>query len=246
MKLTHTTLLGGLTALAAVALAQEPSRTTQPLAPAAQDRQGAVPVRPFLDRPAPSLDVEVELRRRLALRDLDAREAAYDEAAQKAASDPETRRALETIAADETDPDVAFLARLALRESDRHRSGPRRLQPIDPRGPLGPQIDMLFGGSSFFGPPSGVGSGMGADPFEEIRERMREARRDAARRFRAQGSRTFSTGSSSSLSIQTTPNGVRVEVVEDDGSGPVTNVYEAPTLDALLELHPELRSRIGR
>ncbi|MGK0480838.1 MAG: hypothetical protein ACJAQ3_000806, partial [Planctomycetota bacterium] len=50
--------------------------------------------------------------------------------------------------------------------------------------------------------------------------------------------------SSSSMSVQATSDGVRVEITEQGPGGPTTRIYEAPSMDALLEANPELKGRV--
>jgi hypothetical protein len=54
------------------------------------------------------------------------------------------------------------------------------------------------------------------------------------------------TFSSSSVSISEGPDGVRVELTEDQGQGREVFTYEAKSMDALLKAHPELRAKLGR
>ncbi|QDV09958.1 hypothetical protein Poly30_55190 [Planctomycetes bacterium Poly30] len=248
-------------------------------------------------------ELEESFRLRLRRSDLDQREAAFDEITAQAMEEPLARAALQAIASDGGDPDLAFTARLALREIDRGGAG-RSFTPgnplrvpgvrggftqVDPLEAMQQRMeDMLendpfmqdfFAGDPFFGRggsgffrrgPSLFGSNRGqdlngaqaTDPFEEMRqrvERMRQQFEDlqggALRPGSSpRGSQPLAPGavpapssvfsSSSSMSIEQTPDGVRVEITEDDGTGPNQRVYEAPTMEALLEANPELKGRV--
>lgn len=262
------------------------SRVT-PLAPVVDQEGGAVeggaPLRPFLDGAAGSAqldvaeplapDLEDSLRQRLTNSDLDLRMEAFQEAAEQAALSAGARRALEAIARDTADLDLAFSARLALREADRIGTwgragsafGGQGFQvPGDPFEAMRRQMDSVFGADPFldsvfkndpffqrgFGGSRGV---FGADPFagtdpvEAMRsrvERMREEM-DAMRRGAARGGAPGGWASrSSSMTVERTEDGVRVNITEDLGEGPETRTYEAPSVEELLKAHPELEGRI--
>lgn len=291
MKLNTTFLLGSFGALAATfALAQDPDD-------GATRSGGTVPLRPLIDPSSGDSRVllpttapedaaqDLDIVSRLTVTDLDAREAAFDEIARRAAQDSTVRRELKDLAADSADPDLAFTARLALREADRLSTwgrvgsgfGGRALQaPNDPFDSMRRQMESIFGSDPFVDefftndpffsrPFSGRRGTLRLDPFggagdplEELHRRVDEMRRelergrsadddrgadsetDAARAFDRRGMR-----SSSSMSLQTTPDGVRVEITEDDGTGPRTEVYEAKSLEDLLKAHPELEGKVG-
>jgi len=227
----------------------------------------------------------------VAALDLDVREEAFDAAVDEAARSAEARAALHAISEDAGDPDLAFTARLALREANRRRTDPGPdvnpgpdVSPgaaLDPFGSIQKRMDGLmrsdpflndffddffsgdpFSGDPFFGRSSGrlFGArpdislfGRSGDPFEEMRQRTEEIRRQFEN-LRSEaggpagpgsgGSPLRSYSSSSSMSIENTPAGVRVEITEDTGDGPNTRVYEAPSMEALLEANPELKGRV--
>ncbi len=227
-----------------------------------------------------SLALEESYRHRLLAPDLDAREEAFDQIARDAARMPAAETALQAIADDLGDPDLAFTARLALREARRGSLRSNRFfsSPWPQGGGLDPlealehrMQEMLendpfvrnfissdpFAQDPFFrkGPsglfrrrPSLFGAGA-EDPFEELRQRMGEWRQeiqDGRSGSRAPGAAPQGAKTqvrSSSMSVESTPDGVQVEVTEDDGSGPTTQVYKAPTMEALLESYPELKGR---
>lgn len=251
-------------------------------------RSGAVPLARPKDLDDPFL-LEESYRSRLLSDDLDLREKAFDEIAREAATGGAAQAALEAISQDLADPDLAFTARLALREARRDRGSSlqtfaspwsrggfngvhpmealqQRMQEMidnDPfvrdfmsSDPFSQDPFFRMGPSSPFRKrPSLFGNGGSGDPFQELEERI-QAWRDEMNGGRARGggsqalpapspnaSQRMSTRSSS-MSMESTPDGVRVEITEDDGSGPSTKVYEAPSIKLLLEAHPELKGRI--
>lgn len=303
VKLTVSVLVAA-SALVALGLAQEsrPADSTpagSPLRPveseASQEASRpapSVPLRPFAGAEqevpgssAPSvrdIDLANELRQRLSLTDLDARMEAFQDIAQRVASDAVLRQALQGIADDQADVDLAFSARLAIREADRIGAwgragtvfgGQGLNAPQDPMEAMQRQLDQIFGQDPFLngafkndpffnrpfggrlgGRPGGVGIDpfAGGDPFERLEKRVEDMRR---RMEDARGG-AFGTGNgfsvtppagvsrSSSTSVTMTPDGIRVEITEDDGSGPKKTTYQAPTKEQLLELHPELKDRL--
>lgn len=269
---------GAVALLAAAVFAQTPTEPTPP-------PQKGVPLRPHAESTASAApqddarEIELDLRTRLVARDLDARMSAFDDAVERAATSAAAREALEEIAADTMEPDLAFTARLALREvdaADRHSAAPQGVRPRSPHAALDPfeamreEIERAFGGDPFgadffssdpflgrrrsgaspFGrPPLGLAP-LHDDPFERIQKEVEriEAQLDAMRNGPGQpgnpapGAQSFR--SSSSMSVSMTPDGIRVEITEDDGSGPETKIYEAESKEALLEAHPELKNRL--
>lgn len=287
----------GLLAVAAIAIPQSADPSAEPAA--AQERSGAralrpasavqaddaadsAPVRSFLggEDPAstPPSNLEYELREKLSLTDLDARESAFDAVAKAAAMGSDARRALQAIADDLSDPDVAFTARLALREADRKATWGRagsafgnglQATPTDPVEAMRQRMESIFGADPFVSEfftndpfqarPFGGRTGQlglspfgGGDPFEDMQRRVDEIRQQVAElersgaRVRTRGASPFQRRSqSSSISVESSGDGVRVQVTENDGSGPNTITYEGDSIEALLEAHPELKGRIG-
>ena len=193
-----------------------------------------------------------ELRLLLSDADLDRRMDAFDQSSREAAENGPTRAALELLAADLADPEVAFLARLALRGAPSTSMGGGRVAPLPPslRGLMGAD---LFPVDPFSG-----------DPFRDLEQRMEDLHqrmlsgpRPGLRRAPGWPSPSppgsgaapaplRGSFSSSSVSISQGPGGVRVEVTEDQGEGRETFTYEAESMDALLKAHPELRAKLGR
>ncbi|MEL6714137.1 MAG: hypothetical protein AAFP86_10200, partial [Planctomycetota bacterium] len=218
-------------------------------------------------------DFEETIRDDLRRADLDAREAAFDRWSAAAATDARVADALRSIQTDAADPDTAFLARLALRGAGGPRVGARRLAPgsvfggrvfgrADGRDPfrsiedMRRRMDEVFGSDPFFGGP------LGADPFlgggsplrprirdEDLQRRLEEMQRelDALLGQGPGGLPRAGRGLQrrvSGVSVRRGPNGVYVEVTVEGPDGFETNTYEAPSMDALLEAHPELRGRV--
>lgn len=88
-------------------------------------------------------------------------------------------------------------------------------------GPFGDPFGGPFGGQSLFGVPTPGALG-GALPG-------------------ASGGSSHS----SQLSIESGPDGVRVEVIEDSDGDESSRVYEAETLEELLQAHPELSEQLA-
>lgn len=292
---------GGLalsTALA-VAIAQEPLRpVTSPApsggtAPAGQDRDAGPPAAVGAEaEPAPTqrgqafeplrpagpagqaplqLDLEDAIVESLSVPDLDAREAAFDRWAERSVREEPVRRALEAIAADESDVDVAFTARLALREAERGvaRSAPLRSRGVDAFDEMRRELERVFGADPFtsnaspFAGRRGFDPFAGRDPFQRIepfwrgaapgqgdlRERMDRMHAEIEEMLGGAPGLSRVGGSSgdwhsSGMSVEVHPDGVKVTITENGADGQETRTYEAPSIDELLEAHPELEGRI--
>ena len=314
---------GGLalsTALA-VAMAQEPLRPVT--SPEASSTTGAVgevprdgssgtarggsgvlePLRPGDAGDAGSLGLELEdaIAESLSILDLDAREAAFDRWAARASREPAVRAALEAIAADASDVDLAFAARLALRESRRSDArwgapdavwpksggpnaggpGARSAAPFgrggfgaDPFAEMRREMERVFGGDPLFGGaspfPGALGGDplMGRDPFQRfepfwrggvgggrgLQERIDRMHAEIEEMLgRAGGFPPMDGGAvgggsmdwrTSGMSVEMTPDGVKVTITEQGSEGQETRTYEAPSIEELLEAHPELEGRI--
>ncbi len=250
---------------------------------------GARPLRPAAGGPAAggpngqevgdAQRFEESFRLRLGQSDLDQRESAFEDIVLRAGLNLDARAALKEIAADTGDPDLAFTARLALREIDRSRrtlSGTYGHGAADPFEAMQRRMNELFAndpfmtdffsadpfaGDPFFG--GGQGGVFRRRPSlfhppgqkhltEETQQRIAELRRQIEQLQSAPqglapedpGVQRFSTRRSSSVSVERTADGVRVVVVEDDGTGPKERVYQAPSMEALLEANPELKGRV--
>ena len=202
-----------------------------------------------------------ELRLLLSDADLDRRMDAFDRSSREAAVNRATRAALEFLAADLADPEVAFLARLALRGAPPSPGGGRVTPlPLSLEGLMGAD---LFPVDPFGGSFSGLDP-FGGDPFRDLEQRVKDLHQRMLSRPQpglrqapgwpspappgsgAAPSPSRGSFSSSSVSISQGPGGVRVEVTEDQGEGREVFTYEAVSMDALLKAHPELRAKLGR
>lgn len=182
---------------------------------------------------SPSIDWEARLRDP----DLDAREKALDELLQQARQDPGLRNLLEGWS--QGQDDLAWTARLGLRLLPQERVGSRGwgLRPGDPFEALRSMPPMDWGpwGDPFGEDPfewlhAGKGP-FGNGPFGKLDLNLQDLQ-DVQ-------------GQSQSFSVKAGPDGVRVEVHTQDADGEDVKVYEADSLEALLDAHPELQDAVG-
>jgi hypothetical protein len=171
--------------------------------------------------------------------DLGAEDVEVRKAAEKAlaARGAEVLGELEAAAEEHQDPEVQWRARRVAR---RIRAG-AETEGLKPRDATPPPVAE---GRPARPLPGGDASRM----LEEIRAQMEEMRRRIEEMSGGGGIDVFDRMESmqSATSVQIGPDGVRVEVKEtgDDGE-PVTRVYEAESMEALREKHPELGARVG-
>lgn len=189
-----------------------------------------------------------EWKRKLGVADLDARERALDALVQIARDDRDARRALEEWSRDRDAAELAWTSRLALRELERTASTPSPRRSL--AGPLGSgrfgrgfedlqrQMDEMqrnFGGMDSM--------------FENLQREMRELldRQGAPMVPGVPGTAPIPGAMShgESFSMKSGPDGVEVEVLEDENGTQQKKTYKADTLDELLDAHPELRDRIS-
>lgn len=199
-----------------------------------------------LVRVAPANEFDEQLwRARLLVPSLDARESAFEDLIARARQERAAEELLERWATGQDE--LAWTARLALRELRRTGGAMRPQTAPFPRDPLtGPFSRGLFGAEPFSGP----------DPIEAMHERVRRMLevfhgvdpfggldRFGGLEFDLLPPRPGSTIDSRSFEIRQSPEGVEVEIREDDGSGPRKRTYAGSTLEELLEANPELRER---
>lgn len=173
--------------------------------PAAPEPGGAAPA----DGGAAGVDALADAARlQLADADLDRRMDAYAALAEAARRPGNARAALERIAADLSEPETAFLARLALREARATAAPGGRAFPMGPgfRGlpggsqgrPGGSLLEELLGadpfaedlfGGAFPGGRPGAWPTPGGDPFEAARRQMEDAHRQLREQLEALHSR---------------------------------------------------------
>lgn len=185
--------------------------------------------------PATAADIEA-WKQKLAAPDLDLREQSFDALVNAARRDEGLRAALETWARNEASGELAWTARLALREL-----GPRN----DPWQGMRGRRGVFF-----------------LDPleqdfdFDELRRRMFE---DFDRSMPGFGPRTgtpvspapqggsgmTSRSESESLSLESGPDGVKCTITRTQDGRTTTEEYRTNSIDELLEQHPELRGKVG-
>jgi hypothetical protein len=187
--------------------------------------------RVFEQEASPAVDA---WRAQLAERDLAQRERNFDSLIDAARGDPRLRRMLEQWAADTNDLELAWTARLALRELAAN--------------PLG-WFDSRYS-------PGGVGRlPLGADGlleaqrfFEQLEQQWRDLHDAWPQSPGAQAPTPGASGSSSSaesFNLSVGPEGVKCEVRRDvDGSEEV-KTYAAASMEELLEANPELRDKLN-
>ncbi|MCY2961794.1 MAG: PDZ domain-containing protein [Planctomycetota bacterium] len=178
---------------------------------------------------------------KLAARDLDERERAYAALVDLAVQDDAAREAVRAWSTDSARPDLAWTARLALREVER-RPGThlRALKNFgggamdDLRGRFD-ELEKRFGGlDSMFG----------------------DLQRDLDRMFPGQGPQGgapapgvsphgTSRSESQSFRMQVGPDGVKIDVDEDVNGEKSTRTYTGKSLEDILEANPELKDKVG-
>lgn len=193
------------------------------------------PIEPIQDSliPVPGASAPVDVTKwAKALRnpDLSARKRAYESVLEEATRDEATYETVKAWAEDPGDVELAWTAQLMLRELD-----------ADPfRGLLRTRTP---GRRSF-----GLGPGDHDDllkQFEGLFDHYRDF--EPWKDLQGFGGGRGRPGSSSSqgLSIEQTPDGVRVEVRESVDGEEQIQTYEAESMEALLEAHPELEEELG-
>ena len=169
-------------------------------------------------------------RHDLTISDLEQREKNFERLVQTARRDPAGRARLEEWSRD-SDKDFAWSARLALRELDHRGLFPAFGQDLfqDWQGGLQGFQTLPQGSFSLSFPQNfQLPQGLDLDLFNGMH---------------AQSGGAQSEKSSISLSI--TPDGVKATVITEEDGVENKQEYQAESLDALLEAHPELRDKIG-
>ena len=162
--------------------------------------------------------------------DLVQRKASYEELLGLAQRKDAAMEAIRAWAADTSKLELAWTAQLMLRELES--------RPAARRSPFGGIQSSPFGFhdlDSLFEDLHGQGRGGmfgfgGGDPFQGL----------DLDQFLQGGS-----GSSSGMQIFQDADGVRVEITETEDGKSHTKTYEAPTMEELLETHPELQERVS-
>lgn len=169
---------------------------------------------------------------RLSARDLDVREREFDALVAELRSNPNARSTVEAWSKDDTNSELAWTSRLALRQSGEVRGGFRGQMRALPWGDLRSRFDDLerrFDGMDSL--------------FEDVQREMERALQGGASSTPAPGG--AARKSAQSYSMQVGPDGVKVEVFEDVDGKSESKTYTAKTMDELYAAHPELRDRLG-
>lgn len=167
---------------------------------------------------------------KLSNHDLDEREKSYQQLVDLAVHDEAARTALESWSKDDSNADLAWTARLALRELAR-RPGTqlRALKDFgggtmeDLRGRFD-ELERRFGGlDSLFG----------------------DLQRDFDGMFQNTPPGVSKQSRAESYSIRMTPDGVEVDIEENVDGQRKTQTYKGSSMEEILEANPELREKIG-
>lgn len=163
-------------------------------------------------------------RKKLVQSDLDAREKAFDRLIELGTRTKGARESLEAWAKDAHQPELAWTARLALRQLDQSNNSdslfaPGRWNDLQSRfdelqrrfDALGPMMDGMNGLRSIPMPTPAPGA----------------------------------ESSQKSFSLQVGPDGVTCETTESVNGEEKKKTYKADSMDELLQAHPELRDQIG-
>ncbi len=198
---------------------------------------------------------------RLAARDLDERERSFAEIVELAVADDAAREALRAWSTDAGRSDLAWTARLALREVERRpgthlralkQFGSGAMQDLRGRfdelehrfggldsmfEDLQQDLDRLFSGRSpsVPVPPPGAMPQGGSQHGGQQRGGLQH---DGLQHGGLQRE-------SQSFRMQSGPDGVKIEVDEDVNGQQSTRTYTGATLDEILEANPELKDKIG-
>lgn len=184
-------------------------------------------------------------RERLSVKDLDARERAFDELVELGRSDADARRAVKGWARDDSAGELAWTSRLLLRQIDRPERGARRSTPPS-TGFGGPGMDDLHRRmEELHRQFSGMDS-----LFGDLQRQMDDFQRVLPHSGFAPFGGGLAPGGPGAwqahrgFSMQSGPDGVKVEIEEGEGDERHTKTYEAKSMEELLEAHPELAERL--
>lgn len=160
-------------------------------------------------------------RKKLLQSDLDAREQAFDQLVELGTRTKGVRESIEAWAKDSKQPELAWTARMALRELDRSSALDSLFTP-DRWSDLQSSFDELQRRFDALGPMMGT-----------------------PRAFSMPAPIPGADSTQKSFSLQIGPDGVSCEVTENVNGEEKKQTYKADSLDELLEAHPELRAQIG-
>lgn len=172
-------------------------------------------------------------RKRLSENDLDLRERALDDLLERARTDERLIAMLREWSDAPADNDIAWTARLALRELERTRSA----SPY----PQSPFMEQLRGGNllePLFGDLDRFGRGM-QQGLESLFDELREFEDVVVPRGTGKVQEE-----SRKVELRVEPSGVTCEVTECIDGKEVTEEFQADTLDELIAKHPELKEHV--
>jgi len=164
-------------------------------------------------------------RELLATPDLDRREEYLDTLLKRAGLDPAARAFLEDLAKDPKGGELAWTARLALRQLGRARFPLQDPFSADPFGRAGQLEEML---RDF----------MSQDDWNFFQIQPHKLG-DPLKALRGQGSQ------GRSVHFEQNERGARVEITEERDGQPEVRTYEGATLDEILAQNPELEDELG-
>lgn len=216
----------------------------QPLPGNQQQGGQALPSQPFSS---------AEWLNRLSNHDLAQRESDYAQFIALARKDPRAMAWIEERAEDPSNPDLAWTARLALRElrsqySLRGMIGIPGQNGVGNQGlghsPFGQELNQLFEhfqelnrGFGFGAPGQGI-PGLGFPGQEFFNNGFFE------RGFPSLPPGASGKSMSSNFKLEVGPDGVTATETKIEGGEEVTNEYKAGSMEELLELYPELKDRL--
>ncbi|MBK7642075.1 MAG: PDZ domain-containing protein [Planctomycetes bacterium] len=179
-----------------------------------------------------------EWKLRLGAADLDQREQAYSELVQRARGDDALRSTLEEWSRSADAGELAWTARLALRE----------LRQSTPSGALVPRTGLDDLRRRFDSLEQNFG---GMDSmFEDLHAQMGEMLRgqqgpQGLQRPALPAPTPGASSQSRGYSLQVGPDGVTLESTQDVDGNRETKTYKAKDMDELLRNYPELRDKLG-
>ncbi|MDF1839649.1 MAG: PDZ domain-containing protein [Planctomycetota bacterium] len=215
-------LLAGLPLMAWPLMAGQETSGTAKLVQVDADGSGTVEVAPS----TASLDTRNWLRD-LMQSDLDQRELAFDRLVDEASTNQELADWIAATA--KGSGDLAWTTRLAQKQLHGNASPPhqRALPFVDP-----------FGRNPMFGDPWAELDRMFSGPGMSLEDIMHW--------HQAPGSPGLQSQSTSeSLSVQSGPEGIKVEIRNTENGSEDVRVYEADSMEHLLEQYPELEGKVG-
>jgi hypothetical protein len=209
--------------------------------PAAPRKLARIPVEESLQAKVPGQEpaqapVLRDWKQRLTESDLDRRESAYSELLERARGDKALRGQLEQWSNAHDAPELAWTARMALRELRARGTSPRMDNDFNDLRRRFDDLERHFGGmdSMFEDLRSRLDSGL--QPFQALP--------GAPQPFQVP-QQPGGTQQFQSYSLKVGPDGVTLETTEDVDGNSQKKTYKAKNMDELLQQNPDLRGKIG-